>query len=223
MDRLSWRRHHDRSLIHVAIVRALVRHLFRVAAITGVAVTFAAPGHAQEAGIAAADQSANLSSTPYRRRRGRPRGKFRPTFVKPEHTQPERGSFFVTEGRVFPAGTIEGDGATFNPNRSGHIGVLICRGTHLVAASEIPAASWWVETTQLFVLGRQAKEQLTEGLEGAGRSPSSPAAPEISPAGLANSGRPFSASIRRAGSTCGSRSSCVHPRSRQTVRRKSVT
>ncbi len=68
-------------------------------------------------------------------------GKFRPTFVKPEHTQPERGSFFVTEGRVFPAGTIEGDGATFNPNRSGHIGVFICRGTHLVAASEIPAAS----------------------------------------------------------------------------------
>ena len=25
-------------------------------------------------------------------------GKFVPTFVKPEHTQPERGSFFVTEG-----------------------------------------------------------------------------------------------------------------------------
>jgi hypothetical protein len=30
-------------------------------------------------------------------------GKFVPTFVKPEHTQPERGSFFVTEG-------IEGSG-----------------------------------------------------------------------------------------------------------------
>ena len=37
-------------------------------------------------------------------------GKFVPTFVKPEHSQPERGSFFVTEGRVFPAGTIQGDG-----------------------------------------------------------------------------------------------------------------
>jgi hypothetical protein len=77
-------------------------------------------------------------------------GKFVPTFVKPEHTQPERGSFFVTEGRIFPAGTIEGDGATFDPNRSGHIGVWICRGTHLVAASEIPAASLWVSTAQLF-------------------------------------------------------------------------
>ena len=96
-------------------------------------------------------------------------GKFVPTFVKPEHTQPERGSFFVTQGRVFPAGTIVGDGADFNPNRSGHIGVWICRGTHLVSASEIPAASWWVTTAQLFVLGRQGIEQITsEGLEGSG-------------------------------------------------------
>ena len=96
-------------------------------------------------------------------------GKFVPTLVKPEHVQPELGSFFVTEGRVFPAGTIEGDGADFDPYRSGHIGVWICRGTHLVSASDIPAAPWWVHTAQVFVLGRQAKEQLaTEGIEGAG-------------------------------------------------------
>lgn len=96
-------------------------------------------------------------------------GKFVPTFVKPEHTQPERGSFFVTEGRVFPAGTIQGDGAGFDPNSRGHIGVWICRGTHLVAASDIPAAALWVNTAQLFVLGRQGKEQITtEGIEGSG-------------------------------------------------------
>jgi hypothetical protein len=96
-------------------------------------------------------------------------GKFVPTFVKPEHTQPERGSFFVTEGRIFPAGTIQGDGAGFDPNSRGHIGVWICRGTHLVAASDIPAASLWVNTAQLFVLGRQGKEQIaTEGVEGSG-------------------------------------------------------
>jgi len=96
-------------------------------------------------------------------------GKFVPTFVKPEHAQPERGSFFVTEGRVFPAGTIHGDGAGFDPNSRGHIGVWICRGTHLVAASDIPAASLWVSTAQLFVLGRQGKEQIaTEGVEGSG-------------------------------------------------------
>ena len=96
-------------------------------------------------------------------------GKFVPTFVKPEHTQPERGSFFITEGRIFPGGTIEGDGATFDPYRSGHIGVWFCRGTHLVAASEIPAAPLWVDSAQLFVLGRQGSEQLaTEGVEGGG-------------------------------------------------------
>ena len=31
---------------------------------------------------------------------------FVPTKVKPEDTQPERGAFFVTEGRILPAGTI---------------------------------------------------------------------------------------------------------------------
>jgi hypothetical protein len=96
-------------------------------------------------------------------------GKFVPTLVKPEHTQPERGSFFVTEGRVFPEGTIQGDGATFDPYQRGHIGIWICRGTHLVSASEIPAAALWVSSAQLFVLGRQGKEQLsTEGIEGSG-------------------------------------------------------
>ncbi len=96
-------------------------------------------------------------------------GKFVPTFVRPEHTQPERGSFFVTGGRIFPAGTIDGDGANFDPNKRGHIGIWICRGTHLVAADEIPSAPLWVDTAQLFVLGRQGKEQLaTEGVEGSG-------------------------------------------------------
>jgi len=154
----------------VSVALGLVRHLSCVAAIAGVAVTFAAPVHAQEAGAAGTDPKREPVVYTFTVDVAEDlAGKFRPTFVKPEHTQPERGSFFVTEGRVFPAGTIEGDGATFNPNRSGHIGVFICRGTHLVAASEIPAASWWVETTQLFVLGRQAREQLTtEGLEGSG-------------------------------------------------------
>jgi hypothetical protein len=96
-------------------------------------------------------------------------GKFVPTLVKPWDTQPERGSFFVTEGRLFPGGTIQGDGADFNPYSRGHIGIWICRGTHLVAASEIPAAPLWVNSAQIFVIGRQGKEQITtEGLEGAG-------------------------------------------------------
>ena len=96
-------------------------------------------------------------------------GKFVPTFVKPEHTQPERGAFYITEGRLFPGGTIQGDGADFNPARSGHIGVWFSRGTHLVSASEIPAASLWAYTAQLFQIGRQGKELIaSEGFEGSG-------------------------------------------------------
>ena len=52
--------------------------------------------------------------------------------VKPEHTQPERGSFFITEGRIFPAGTIQGDGANFDPNQ---------RGTSACGSAE--ARFWW--------------------------------------------------------------------------------
>ena len=149
-------------------VRKVALPLSRLAAVVGVAMILGSAAHAQEAeGDRAArkrepivftvDVAEDLA------------GKFVPTFVRPEHTQPERGSFFVTEGRVFPAGTIDGDGATFDPNRSGHIGIWICRGTHLVAANEIPAAPLWVSSAQLFVLGRQGKEQLaTEGVEGGG-------------------------------------------------------
>jgi len=154
--------------ISLSLVRRLRRAAVVNAAVAALVLPAASLAHAQEPEAADAksdrhvvtftvDVAEDLS------------GKFVPTFVKPEHTQPERGSFFVTEGRVFPAGTIQGDGAGFDPNSRGHIGVWICRGTHLVAASEIPAAPLWVDTAQLYVLGRQGKEQIaTEGVEGAG-------------------------------------------------------
>ena len=149
-------------------VRTFAQPLSRLAAIVGMAMVLAPAAYAQDADAERAartrepivftvDVAEDLA------------GKFVPTLVRPGDTQPERGSFFITEGRVFPAGTIEGDGATFDPNRSGHVGIWICRGTHLVAASEIPAAPLWVSSAQLFVLGRQGKEQLsTEGVEGGG-------------------------------------------------------
>lgn len=151
-----------------AAVRSRVAIVARVAMAAAVTVPLASLAHAQEA----TDERAS--------RRREPivitvdvaedlAGKFVPTLVKPTDTQPERGSFFVTEGRVFPAGTIQGDGADFNPYQRGHIGVWFCRGTHLVAANEIPAAPLWVDSAQLYILGRQGKEQLsTEGVEGSG-------------------------------------------------------
>ena len=93
---------------------------------------------------------------------------FKPTFVKPTDTQPERGSFFVTEGNIYPAGTIQGDGATFDPNSDGALGRWFCRGTHLVSGAEFPFAARGVLTAQLYLLPDENKSISTDGLEGNG-------------------------------------------------------
>jgi hypothetical protein len=92
--------------------------------------------------------------------------KFNPTFVKPTDTEPKRGSWFITEGNVYPDGTIQGAGETFDPNTGGAIGRWYCRGTHLVSASEIPAAPLWVDTAQLYFLPDDEHSIVTDGLEG---------------------------------------------------------
>jgi hypothetical protein len=94
--------------------------------------------------------------------------KFNPTFVKPTDTEPKRGSWFITEGNVYAAGTIQGAGETFDPNTGGAIGRWYCRGTHLVSASEIPAAPLWVDTAQLYFLPDDEHSIVTDGLEGSG-------------------------------------------------------
>lgn len=147
-----------------APVRTTFHALARVASVATLTLTLVSPALAQES-----DSRAERPREPivYTVDVAEDFATFVPTLVKPEHTQPERGSFFITEGRVFPEGTIQGDGAEFDPSQRGHIGVWFCRGTHLVAASEIPAAPLWVDSAQLYILGRQGKEQLaTEGVEG---------------------------------------------------------
>jgi hypothetical protein len=94
---------------------------------------------------------------------------FNPTLVKPTDTQPERGSFFVTEGNIYRAGTIKGDGANFDPNTTGSLGRWFCRGTHLVPASAIPAAAFWVHTAQAYLLPDDTRSLATEGIEGNGK------------------------------------------------------
>ncbi len=91
---------------------------------------------------------------------------FNPTFVRPTDTQPERGSFFITEGNIFPGGTIKGDGSTFDPNREGALGRWFCRGTHLVSATEFPTSARAVHTAQLFLLPSERASIATEGVEG---------------------------------------------------------
>jgi hypothetical protein len=94
---------------------------------------------------------------------------FVPTPVDPADTIPQRGSFFVTEGRIFPAGTIEGDGAAFDPNSSGSIGRWFCRGTHLVSGDQFVSTKFAVDTAQLYMLPNDERSIVTDGVEGGGK------------------------------------------------------
>lgn len=82
---------------------------------------------------------------------------------------PQRGSFFITEGNIYPGGTIPGDGSTFDPtDPSGPtpIGRWFCRGTHIVAGDQIPGTTEpWVYTSQLYFLPDDKKSIGTSGLE----------------------------------------------------------
>jgi hypothetical protein len=82
---------------------------------------------------------------------------------------PQRGSFFITEGKIYPAGTIKGDGAAFDPTDPDGpkaTGRWFCRGTHLVAGNEIPAtAEPWVYTSQLYFLPDDKASIETSGVE----------------------------------------------------------
>jgi hypothetical protein len=96
---------------------------------------------------------------------------FAPTKVRPEDTQPERGAFFVTEGNIYPAGTIARGGTPeepgdFDPNASGALGRWFCRGTHLVSGALFPVTARAVHTGQLYLLPNEAASVTTEGVEG---------------------------------------------------------
>jgi hypothetical protein len=98
---------------------------------------------------------------------------FVPTKVRPEDTQPERGAFFVTEGRIFPAGTIPKGGTpeqpnSFDPNGPGSLGTWFCRGTHLVSGALFPVTARAVHTGQIYLMPNEGRSVTTEGVEGAG-------------------------------------------------------
>ncbi|HJS73279.1 MAG TPA: hypothetical protein VJ921_03250 [Vicinamibacteria bacterium] len=94
---------------------------------------------------------------------------FVPTPVDPADTIPQRGSFFVTEGRIFPAGTIKGDGASFDPNSNGSLGRWFCRGTHLVSGDQFVSTKFAVDTAQLFMFPNDERSIVTDGVEGGGK------------------------------------------------------
>lgn len=141
---------------------------FSLAALTLVCTIWTAPASAQFAAEHAGKHAPEKDRIVFTVDVAEDFTQFNPTFVKPTDTQPERGSFFVTEGNIYPAGTIKGAGATFDPNIGGAIGRWFCRGTHLVSASQIPAAAFWVDTAQVFFLPDDTRSITTDGLEGVG-------------------------------------------------------
>jgi hypothetical protein len=92
-------------------------------------------------------------------------------FVEPRvpvGTEPLRGSFFVTEGKIFPAYTIPTTGGDqFDPQKvTGDIGRWFCKGTFLVSGSVFDKSAQSVLTDQLYLLADDKRSIATTGIEG---------------------------------------------------------
>jgi hypothetical protein len=92
-------------------------------------------------------------------------------FVEPRvpvGTEPLRGSFFVTEGKIFPAGTIPAVGGDqFDPNGiTGSLGTWFCKGTFLARGSVFDKTPMAVLSDQLYLLPNDKQSISTTGTEG---------------------------------------------------------
>jgi hypothetical protein len=86
----------------------------------------------------------------------------------PAGTEPQRGSFFVTEGKIFPAGTIPVMGGDqFDPNAgAGSVGAWFCKGTFLVKGSVFDKTPMAVISDQMYLLPNDKQSIATTGTEG---------------------------------------------------------
>jgi hypothetical protein len=82
--------------------------------------------------------------------------------------EPVRGSQFVTEGKIFPAGTIPGKGEQFDPNTPGSRGTWLCKGVFLVKGSEFDKSALAVFSDQVYLLPGDTHSIATTGTEGNG-------------------------------------------------------
>lgn len=82
--------------------------------------------------------------------------------------EPIRGSQFVTEGNIFPAGTIPGKGEQFDPNTPGSRGTWFCKGVFLVRGGEFDKAARAVLSDQVYLLPGDQHSIATTGTEGNG-------------------------------------------------------
>jgi hypothetical protein len=84
--------------------------------------------------------------------------------------EPIRGSQFVTEGNIYPAGTIVGKGEEFDPNLPGSQGTWFCKGVFLVKGSEFDKSPLAVVSDQIYLLAGDQHSVATTGAEGNGTS-----------------------------------------------------
>jgi len=89
-------------------------------------------------------------------------------FVEPRvpvGTEPLRGAFFITEGKIFPVGTIPSIGGDqFDPNATpGSFGTWFCKGTFLVRGSLFDKSPMAVLSDQVYLLPNDKQSISTTG------------------------------------------------------------
>lgn len=83
--------------------------------------------------------------------------------------EPLRGSSFVTEGKIYPAGYIPTNGGDqFDPNAPGSTGSWFCKGSFLVKGSEFAASPLAVVSDQIYLMPSDRQSLATTGTEGNG-------------------------------------------------------
>jgi hypothetical protein len=73
---------------------------------------------------------------------------------------------FVTQGSVFPQGTIEGDGSDFDPSAAGAIGHWLCRGTRTTTGRLFPPnGDFKVQLSEIYLFPDETRAIATEGAD----------------------------------------------------------
>jgi hypothetical protein len=85
-----------------------------------------------------------------------------------EPVGPNRGTTFIVNGKVFPAGDLPSGSASNDPSQSGSIGDWVCRGilTSDLASQLAGVDRIGFDTTQMLMFGSDRKAIWSEGLEG---------------------------------------------------------
>jgi hypothetical protein len=85
-----------------------------------------------------------------------------------EPVGPNRGTTFIVNGKIFPAGDLPSGAASNDPSQAGSIGDWVCRGilTSDLARQLAGIDKIGFDTTQMLIFGSDRRAIWSEGLEG---------------------------------------------------------